>query len=272
VVDICTPTTSHVDLAIVAALAGKHLFIEKPLARSLAECDRIIDAARKSGITAMVGHVVRYFPEFAAGKRAIDSGVVGLPSAIRTSRTAGHPKGGWNNWFADPEQSGGVILDMAIHDLDWIRWCFGPVDRVYAKGLYGKEEFAGVMDYALITMRLRSGAIAHVTGSWAHIGNFRTTFEVCGDGGMIEHDSSKSVPFSIALRNPTGTAPGVAIPASPMAAGDDPYFLELRHFADSVLKGTDPDVTLLDARAAVQLALAALQSIETKQPIDIAEL
>jgi UDP-N-acetylglucosamine 3-dehydrogenase len=269
IVDICTPTTTHVDIALVAAAAGKHLFVEKPLARNLADCDRIIEAAEKAGVNLMVGHVVRFFPEFAAAKRSVDSGAVGVPATIRTSRTAGHPKGGWNNWFADPALSGGVLLDMAIHDMDWIRWCFGPVDRVFAKGLYGQDEYAGVLDYGLVTFKLRSGALAHVTGSWAHVGPFRTTFEVCGDAGMLEHDSSKSVPFTLALRAGTSASPGVAVPASPMAAYDDPYYLELREFADSILEKRQPSVTPQDARAAVQLALAALESIETGQVITL---
>ncbi len=272
VVDICTPTTSHIDLALLATTFGKHLFIEKPMARTLADCDKIIAATKSAGTTVMVGHVVRFFPEFAAAKRAIEAGAVGVPAAIRTSRTAGHPRGGWNNWFADPEQSGGVLLDMAIHDMDWIRWCFGPIERVFAKGVYGKKEFAGVLDYGLVTFKLRSGAIAHVTGSWAHIGPFRTTFEVCGDAGMLEHDSSKSIPFSLALRTAPGAAPGVAIPASPMAPEDDPYFNELREFTDSILEQREPSVTVYDARAAVQLALAALESIETGKPVDIEEI
>jgi len=271
IVDICTPTTTHVDLALLAISRRKHLFIEKPMARNLADCDRINLAAEAAGVNLMVGHVVRFFPEFAAGKRAIDSGAVGIPAAIRTSRTAGHPKGGWNNWFADPAQSGGVLLDMAIHDMDWIRWCFGPVERVFAKGLYGRDEYKGVLDYGLVTFKLRSGAIAHVTGSWAHVGPFRTTFEVCGDGGMLEHDSSRTAPYSLALRTPPGTAPGVAIPASPMAPEDDPYYLELREFTDSILEERPPSVTGKDARAAVELALAALQSIETGQPVEISE-
>jgi len=271
IVDICTPTTTHVGIALTAAASKKHIFVEKPMARTLEDCDKMIEAAKEAGIIMMVGHVVRFFPEFAAAKRAIDSGAVGIPAAIRTSRTAGHPKGGWKNWFADPAQSGGVLLDMAIHDMDWIRWCFGPVERVFAKGLYGKEEYAGVLDYGLVTFKMQSGALAHVTGSWAHIGPFRTTFEVCGDAGMLEHDSARSVPYSLALRTAPGAAPGVAIPASPMAADDDPYYKELREFADSIVEGRQPTVTMQDARAAVQLALAALESIETGLPVDIKE-
>jgi UDP-N-acetylglucosamine 3-dehydrogenase len=271
VVDICTPTPVHTELALLAIAAGKHVFVEKPMARTLHDCDLMIAAAEHAGVFLIVGHVVRFFPEFATAKKAVDAGAVGQPAAIRTSRTAGHPRGGWHNWFADPVQSGGVLLDMAIHDMDWIRWCFGPVERVFAKGLYGNKEYAGVLDYGLVTMKLRSGALAHVTGSWAHVGQFRTTFEICGDEGMLEHDSARSVPFSFAARVTSGTAPGVAVPASPMAASDDPYYLELRHFTDCVLYGATPVVTARDARAAVQIALAALESIETGLPVGIEE-
>ena len=272
VVDLCTPTTTHVELALLAAAAGKHLFVEKPMARTLYDCDLIIEAAEQAGIVIMVGHVVRFFPEFAAAKRAIESGAIGVPAAIRTSRSAGHPKGGWHNWFADPQQSGGVLLDMAIHDMDWILWCFGPVERVFAKGLYGKGEYAGVLDYGLVTFTLRSGAIAHVTGSWAHTGPLRTTFEVCGDAGMLEHDSAKSIPFSMTVRPVNGAQPGPAITANPLSPYDDPYYKELREFADSILRNRRPTVTVYDARAAVQLALAALESIETGLPVTIVEL
>jgi UDP-N-acetylglucosamine 3-dehydrogenase len=268
IVDICTPTASHLDLAMTAIHAGKHVFIEKPLARSLADCDKIIAAAEQAGVVLMVGHVVRFFPEFRAAKLSVDNGAIGMPAAIRTSRTAGHPKGGWNNWFADPQQSGGVLLDMAIHDMDWIRWCFGPIERVFAKGLYGQDKYKGVLDYGLVTFRLRSGAIAHITGSWAHVGPFRTTFEICGDAGMIEHDSAKSGSFSVALRS-TGLPP---VSSGPMAASDDPYYLELRELTDSIVEGRQPSVTAHDARAAVHLALAAVESIETSLPVEIEDL
>lgn len=270
IIDICTPTPSHKELALKAAAAGKNVFLEKPMARSVADCDEIIQAVEKSGITLMVGHVVRFFPEYATAKRIIDNGGVGEPAAIRCARLAGHPHGSVSNWYADPGQSGGVILDMIIHDFDWMRWCFGDVERVFAKGLYGKAEHEGSLDYGLVTLKFKSGALGHVCGSWAHTGGFRTTFEVCGDAGMLDHDSARSVPLTIGLRQTgSGGAPGVTVPESPMMPLDDPYYLELRHFVDCIMDKRQPSVTLADARAAVQIALAALESIETGKPITL---
>ncbi len=271
VVDICTPTPTHKTLALSALAAGKHLLLEKPMARTVADCDEIIAAASQAKVVMMVAHVVRYFPEFALAKAQVDSGAIGIPAAIRTARLAGFPKGGWNNWYADPALSGGVIMDMIIHDFDWLLWTFGPVDRVFAKGLYASAEHRGKIDYALVTLHHVSGALSHVTGSWAHTGGFRTTFEICGDGGMLEHDSALVAPLSIASRQTDGAAvAGVAVPESPMAASDDPYCREIRHFADCVLSGRQPDITLDDARAAVQIAAAAIESIISGQPVTIA--
>jgi predicted dehydrogenase len=270
IIDICAPTPAHKELAIAAAKAGKNVFLEKPMARTLADCDEIIRVVQETGIMLMVGHVVRFFPEYAAAKRMIDGGGVGEPAAIRCARVSSHPRGSVSNWYADPGQSGGVILDMIIHDFDWMRWCFRDVERVYAKGLYGKSDYKGSLDYGLVTLKFKSGALGHVCGSWAHTGGFRTTFEVCGDAGMIEHDSARSVPLTIGLRQSnTGGSPGVTVPESPLFPLDDPYYLELRHFVDCLTAKKQPTVTLQDARAAVQIALAALESIETGMPVTL---
>ena len=139
IIDICTPTPLHRDYVERAAAAGKAIFVEKPLARTLADCDAMVAAVNRAGVPAMPGHVVRFFPEYAAAKRLVDAGGVGKPAAIRTARLAGFPgQEGRPNWYADPQQSGGLVLDLILHDFDWLRWTFGPITRVYAKGLYGK--------------------------------------------------------------------------------------------------------------------------------------
>lgn len=271
IIDICTPTPAHKELAVAAAKAGRNVFLEKPMARTLADCDEIIAAVEQTGITLMVGHVVRFFPEYAAAKRMIDDGAVGEPAAIRCARLSAHPRGSVSNWYAEPKESGGVVLDMIIHDFDWMRWCFGEVERVFAKGLYGKSEYQGSLDYGLVTLKFKSGALGHVCGSWAHTGGFRTTFEVCGDAGMLDHDSAKSVPLTIGLRQSNaGGAAGVTVPESPLFALDDPYYRELRHFVDCISQKRQPSVTLSDARAAVRIALAALESIQTGKPVKLA--
>ena len=263
IVDICTPTPFHREYLERAAAAGKAIFVEKPLTRTLADCDAMVAAVEKAGVPVMSGHVLRYFPEYAAAKRLVDAGAVGTPAAIRTARMAGLPDlGGRPNWYADPEQSGGLVLDMILHDFDWLRWTFGPVSRVYAKGLYGRSEFIGRLDYALVTLRFASGAVGHVTGSWAHPDGFRTTLEIAGDAGLIEHDSARTAPLTASLKT-SGGGRGVAVPESPMAAGEDPYYLEIAAFVSALENNQPPPVTLSDAREATRISLAALESIET---------
>ena len=258
IIDICTPTPLHRDAVERAAAAGKALFVEKPLARTLTDCDAIVAAVARAGVPAMSGHVVRFFPEYAEAKRQVDAGAVGTPAAIRTARMGGMPDlAGRPNWYADPAQSGGVTLDLILHDFDWLRWTFGPVQRVFAKGR---------LDYALVTLRFLSGAMAHVTGSWAHPGGFRTTLEVAGDAGLIEHDSARSAPLSAAVRSVGG---GVAIPQSPMNPADDPYFLELKAFVQALAAGTPPPVPVEEGREAARIGLAALESIETAKVVTL---
>ena len=269
IIDICTPTPFHREYVERAAAAGKAIFVEKPLTRTLADCDAMVATVERAGVPAMSGHVLRYFPEYAEAKRLVDAGGVGKPAAIRTARLAGFPDlGGRPNWYADPEQSGGLVLDMILHDFDWLRWTFGPVTRVYAKGLYGRTEHVGRLDYALVTLRFASGAVGHVTGSWAHPGAFRTTLEIAGDAGLIEHDSARSAPLTASLRA-AGGGGGVAVPESPMASGEDPYYLEIAAFVQALEKGETPPVTLSDAREATRISLAALESIETGKVVTL---
>ncbi len=264
IVDVCTPTPLHREYVEKAAAAGKAVFVEKPLARTLADCDALIAAVERAGVPAMVGHVLRFFPEYAAAKRRVDAGAVGAPAAIRTARLSGFPAwSGPPNWYADPAQSGGVALDLILHDFDWLRWTFGPVSRVYAKGLYGQEQYEGRLDYALVTLRFASGAIAHVTGSWAHPGGFHTTFEIAGDGGLIEHDSARSAPLTASLRG------GGTVPESPLAPQEDPYYLELAAFVAALDTNSPPPVTLHDGREAARIGLAAIESIETGKVVQL---
>ncbi len=269
IIDVCTPTSFHREYVERAAAAGKAVFVEAPLARSLADCDAMVAAVERAGVPAMSGHVLRYFPEYAAAKRLVDAGGVGRPVAIRTARMAGFPDlEGRPNWYADPAQSGGLVLEMILHDFDWLRWTFGPVTRVYGKGLYGRAEHVGRLDYALVTLRFASGAVAHVTGSWAHPGGFRTTLEVAGDAGMIEHDSARSAPLAASQR--AAGSGGVAVPESPMAEGEDPYSLEIEAFVRALQTNETPPIALREAREAARIALAALESIEIGRPVTLA--
>lgn len=269
-VSICTPTDTHRSLAEAALAAGKHVLCEKPMALSVADCDAMIAAAQASAKLLTIGQVVRFFPEYANAHREVAQGAVGQPAAVRVRRGGGFPHTD-TDWFADPARSGGVIFDLLIHDIDWLLWCFGPVERVYANSLTerlaaGKVEH---LDYALLTLRHHNGVISHAEGTWADPGGFVTTFEVAGDGGLLTHDSRKAVVLRKALRSPEDGGRGVPLPSSPLAPDDDPYYRQIAAFARAVRDGAPLAVTPEEARDAVAVAAAALESARTGRAITL---
>lgn len=265
VVDLCTPTPLHKEGVQAAAGAGKHVICEKPLARNLQDAEEIVNACRSAGVTLMVGHVLRFFPQYEAARSIVLSGSIGAPAIARTFRGNGFPHG-WHDWYAHPSESGGVLLDMLLHDFDWLRWTFGEVERVYAKGLV--KDVPQGRDYALVTIRHRSGVLAHVEGTWCHTTPFNMKLEVAGDAGLLDYDDSQAKPVRFTPRQEEGgEIKKVAVPESPLA--EDPYYRELRHFADVIQGKAEPLITPDDALAAMRIALAALESVETGKAITL---
>jgi predicted dehydrogenase len=271
VVDICTPGTVHKESVLAAAEAGKAIVCEKPLARHLADCQEMVQACERAGVPLFVAHVVRFFRQFEGAKAVIDRGDIGAPGVIRTVRAGDFPRfDPRNTYYGDFDRSGGVILDVGIHDIDFQRWCCGEVTRVFARGL----TFTGIpqRDHALITMRFASGAIGHIECSWTHPrGLGHTRLEVAGDRGLIEWDSRSSTPIRAALRPEAGSGGEVQqSSASPLAAHDDPFAAELAHFLDHLENGVPLRVTAHDGLMAVKIALAAMESVRSGQPVEIA--
>jgi UDP-N-acetylglucosamine 3-dehydrogenase len=264
-VDICVPTPWHKELTLMAATAGKHVCCEKPMARSLDDCRDMIEGCEKAGVRLFIAHVLRYFYEFKKAKKLVDSGAIGNPAIVRTSR-GGHAPRGWKDWFANMEWSGGVVLDAAIHDFDWLRWCFGDVERVYAKGLY--RSGLDHIDYGLVTMRFKSGMIAHTEATWARRDAFVVHFDIAGDAGLINYDTRQAVPLLVDLAENSEVKADVPIPSSPVSV--NPYYQELEHFAHCTETSEPFSITPYDAYKAVEIGLAALESMETGMPVSLA--
>jgi predicted dehydrogenase len=256
-VDICLPTQLHHPVALQAIASGRAVFVEKPVTRSLAEGRELIEAVQKSGVPAMVGQVVRYFPEFRVGSELVRNGGIGNPAIARTRRGGTMPKGS-DGWFADYSQSGGCLLDLAIHDFDWLRWTFGEVKHLVSKSV-GISRGSGP-DYALTTLTFQSGPIAHVETTWMDPGGFRTTFEVAGSEGLIEFDS-RATP-SLRTVTPDGTRL-----ESNLNPTDDPYYRQLRDFVDSVQKNVSPPISIQDGFMALSISLAACESARTGERV-----
>jgi len=255
VVCVTTPTPYHAEYAIKAAEAGKHILCEKPMARTVEQGQALLEAVERAGVTMMVGHVVRFFPEYARARDLVQSGAIGRVGMVRTSRLNTLPAGS-GGWFANYQMSGGVTFDMVIHDFDWLLWTFGPAERVYAVGV---PEHMPPLDYSLTTIRFKSGAVAHAEGSWADLGLFRTEFEIAGSGGLIKHDSTRMATLTVQKRGQQEGLAAVQVPESP---GKSPYLIEDEHFVECILAGKQPQITPQDAQDALALAAAACESIE----------
>ena len=254
IVDICTPTDTHHEIALKAISHGRGVFLEKPLARTWEQGVEVVKAADAANVPLGVGQVVRFFHEFELGNRMVKNGSVGTPAAARLRRGGAAP----GRWFMDHARSGGVLLDLAIHDFDWLRWTLGEV-----KSLYSRSTAIHVghgPDYALTTLTFDSGAIAHVESTWMDPSGFRTAFEVAGSGGIIQYDSRDAA----TLRTSTTNGSSIEQNFSPQ---DDPYARELRAFFDAVRAGTKPPVGGEDALGALSIALAAVESAKTGQAV-----
>ena len=263
VIDVCVPTYLHKQYVLKAADSGKHVICEKPLARNLNDAQEMIRYCKEKNVKLFVGHVIRFFPEYINAKRLLEQNTIGPAAVVRTSRGGPFPAG-WNNWYGDFALSGGLTLDLIIHDFDYLRWCFGEVERVYAKGLQGR--ISAPLDYALVTLRFKNGVIAHVEGSWAH-DTFSMKFEMAGKSGIIEYDSAKEQPLAVFSRAEQTGSRGVAIPESPLK--ENPYYLELKHFLSCIEQDKKPVVTAEDAYEAMRISLAATESMKTGKPVSL---
>lgn len=257
-VDVCTPTDAHRDVAMEAIEGGKAVLVEKPMARTVEECASLIEAASQAGVALMPGQVVRFFPEFEAAHTAVREGRVGTPAAVRTRRGGKAPKGS-DMWFQDHTRSGGLLLDLAVHDFDWMLWTFGPVRSVYSRSVRLGHPVEGAEyegDYALTTLAFESGAVGHVETTWMDPAGFRVTFEVCGSAGMIEYDSRNVA--TLRIHDAAGSRQ-----ESNMSPTDDPFYRELRLFVDAVVSGGPMPVAPEDGMRAVAVSRAAIESAKS---------
>jgi predicted dehydrogenase len=268
VVDICTPTYFHHEHVLHAAQAGKHVICEKPLGLTVTQAREMLAFCKKAGIKLLVAHVVRFFPEYAAAKAAVDRGEIGKVAVVRLTRCSFQPKLGADNWFLDPTRSGGMMLDLMVHDFDYARWIAGDVISVFARSIRGRTPDAPA-DYALAILRHRNGAISNVEGGWAYPPPmFRTALEIAGDAGLIEHPADSSTPLGVYLKQTGGSdSPEVGLPMSPMA--EDPYTTQIKHFYEVLVNGAVPRVTGQDGLAAVEIARAAIESAQTGRQVTV---
>ena len=268
-VDICTPTHTHREFVEAAAESGKHIVLEKPISTNLEDADKIISKARRAGVRLMVAHVLRYFPEYVEAWRMVRNGELGEPLHARASRKGAFPA--WAEWYGDPEKSGGVEIDLAIHDIDYLRWVLGEVESVYARLLNVRGR--RVHDHALILLRFRNGALAHVEASWAMPKTcpFTMTLEIYGSKAMVAYSNLDGTPITVSRDDSAESHSPITLPysASILPFPIDPYRDELQDFVNLVLGEGEPRVRPEEARESLRICLAARESSKRGEEVRI---
>jgi UDP-N-acetylglucosamine 3-dehydrogenase len=262
---VALPTFLHREAVELAAKHRKHVFCEKPIAMTIEDGLSMIRACDEAGVTFMVGHVVRFYHEYAKIKGIIDSGSIGQVATVRSHRLS-PPAMQMRPWFADLEKSGGLVLDLLIHELDTLRWYFGEVQRVFAHGL-SYSPIQKKRDYVMASLRFHSGVIAHAEASWSH-STFRTGIEVAGQLGLIKYESEDAATLVVERTKEID----LSIPSIPTRnylrpSNHAPHKTELQHFATALQTGTPVLVSGEEGLKALNLALAVLESVRTGQPI-----
>jgi len=264
-VSVAVPTHLHAAFTVAALEAGKHVLVEKPMALTLADCDRMVEAQARCrpARVLMVGHVLRFWPEYRAVYDYVNSGALGRPFSATASRLLGQDASG--GWFSDPALSGGAVLDLHIHDLDACNWFFGAPQSVYARG---RRSPGGAWQHTLTVLDY-GDAHAMAEGSAIRPAGYPFTMglTVTGENGTIEFafraggkqvDSRDTAVSAIVAYHPDR-------PPSPIPSpGGDGYENEIREFLACIREGRAPENGApAQARLAVATALAARRSLDT---------
>jgi predicted dehydrogenase len=159
IVVIATPSDLHPPATIMALENGKHVFTEKPMGLSKEDCQKMIDASKASGKKLMVGQCLRFFPTYVKAKEIMDSGEYGKPVAALMNRSGGTPRSGW---FREIERSGGVNLDLHIHDIDAALWWWGKPDKIITKTVGNLPDATSVLS----RWEYDNGMVAQIESTW----------------------------------------------------------------------------------------------------------
>jgi len=253
---IATPTPTHAEIALQALQAGKHVFCEKPLARTLAQGRALLAAAQASKQVFAVGFVRRQSWGCQEVRRLLQQGKIGTPRIVRVHLLFTAFKRQWGDWFADVAASGGVTLDMLVHHFDLLNWYFGKVSQVSAEGWLMDRAFAEPMDYVSGSMRFESGLIGHFESGWLRFGTGSDQLEIYGDQGLLRYDWGRPL---VTFIGRDGKTEEIARPAD---CSDAIFLTEMQDFIASVRDGRPPCAGVREGWEGLKVALAAMAAAE----------
>jgi len=265
---ICTSTDTHSMLIAEAAAAGKHIFCEKPIDHDLSKIDHVLAAVEQAGVKLQVGFNRRFDPNFQRVREIVTAGEIGAPNILRiTSRDPGPPP------IEYIKVSGGIFLDMTIHDFDMARFLIGEeVEEIYAIGGVRVDPQignAGDIDTAIITLRFKNGVIGTIDNSRKAVYGYDQRVEVFGSEGVVM--ISNNTPDTAIV----GNASGVHAPLPLfffIERYTEAYIAEMKEFIECIQKDTTPLVTGIDGRIPVVMGYAAKKSIDENRPVKLSEV
>jgi len=260
-VDICSPTHTHPELAIAALKAGKHVVCEKPLARTSKLARQIVNAAAKSKAFLMPAMCLRFWPEWVFLKKAISERTYGKVQAARFRRVA-QPPGWGQKFFFDGNLSGGALLDLHIHDTDFVQFCFGRPRAVFSTGF---SKVSGSIDHVVTQYQMASGVSVSAEGSWAMTEGFgfNMGYRAVFENATVDYDIARGGDALKLFEK--GKEPRVL-----KLEGKDGYVGELQHILEAVRSGKPPTVvTAQDGANAVEICEAEERSVKTGKLVSL---
>ena len=262
---VATPTSTHKEIVVEAARQGKAIFCEKPLSLSLDEAEAMSQVIEQSGVFFHMGFMRRLDKGYAAAKRRIDEGAIGTPIVFKSSsRDPFRP----SLEYLDPQQSGGLITDCGIHDIDLARWYCGEVRCVYSIGgnlAYPEMNEIGDVDNAITTLQFESGALGVIDMSRSGVYGYDIRTEILGTKGTIQIGYLRETPLLLLTKD------GATHDTVPyfMERFEQAYIAQLQDFAENVILGRPPSITCGDGLAALRVSLAATLSLKEARPVAV---
>jgi predicted dehydrogenase len=272
-VAITTPTFIHRDLAVMAAEAGKHVFLEKPMAITLDECDEIIEAVQRNGVFLQLGFMRRFDLEFAAAYERIQMGEIGQPMMIKSLT---HGPGLPPPWARDLRLSNGMLAEVNSHDWDCIRWLMNSnPERVYVEVANFKGEARGVdtedfYDNVLVNVRFESGGLGSISGICPCDYGYDARVEIVGERGIMQIGEMKGQAVVICTNRDQGLVTPIYRTWPERFAWA--YIREMEHFINCIQTDTPPKAGGEDGRWAVAGVLAGTKSFLEERPVYLHEV
>ena len=264
---ICSSTDTHADIACEAAEAGKHIFCEKPVDLTVEKIKKVIAAVDKAGVKLQIGFNRRYDHNFAHIKSLANEGKLGDLQIIKI--TSRDPEAPPINYV---KVSGGIFLDMTVHDFDMARFIGGEVEEVYANATVMVDEEigkAGDVDTALVALKFKSGAIGVIDNCRKACYGYDQRLEVFGSGGQAS--AANDTPTNVAYINENGN-----VTDKPLYFFLERYMQsftdEMNEFIDAVLNDKATKTTVNDGLEALRLGLAAKLSVAEHRPVKLSEI